>query len=375
VLKIATIVGTRPEVIRMASCIKLFDQVFQHRLIHTGQNQDPKLNSVFFSDLEIRNPDLYLQNTSGSFGSFVGQVFPQIEREFQSNRPDAVVVLGDTNSVLVAIVAKRMQIPVYHLEAGNRSFDQNVPEEINRRIIDHTADFNLAYTEQAKQNLLNEGLHPRFISVIGSPLREVINSQRKRILNSNILNEMKIEKDNYFLVSTHRQENIDDPSRLIMLIKSLNEISKKYKNPIIVSTHPRLRDKINKLKYTIDPQIFFSEPFGFLDYLSLQVNARLVISDSGSVSEEAAILGFKAITIRDSIERPEAIEAGTIILSGIDPISVLSATHMAMILESHTSVPTEYLIDDTSSRVAKFIQSTLPQFEFWTGVREKHKFN
>jgi len=375
VLKITTIVGTRPEVIRMASCIKLFDQVFQHRLIHTGQNQDPKLNSIFFSDLEIRNPNLYLQNTSGSFGSFVGQVFPQIEQDFESYRPDAIVVLGDTNSALVAIVAKRMQIPVYHLEAGNRSFDPNVPEEINRRIIDHTSDFNLTYTEQAKQNLLNEGIHPRFVSVIGSPLREVIDSQRNKILNSKILTEMKIDENNFFLVSMHRQENIDDPSRLLTLLKSLNEISRKYKMPIIVSTHPRLRDKINKLNHSNDPQIIFSDPFGFLDYLSLQVNARLVISDSGSVSEEAAILGFKAITLRNSIERPEALEAGTIILSGIDPVSVLSATDMALILDSHTSVPTEYLISDTSLRVAKFIQSTLPQFEFWTGVREKSKLN
>jgi UDP-N-acetylglucosamine 2-epimerase (non-hydrolysing) len=371
VLKITTILGTRPEVIRMANCIKLFDQVFQHRLIHTGQNQDPKLNAIFFSDLDVRKPDLYLQNPPGSFGSFIGHIFPQLEIDFSSHRPDAIVILGDTNSALVSIVAKRMRIPIYHLEAGNRSFDQNVPEEINRKIIDHTSDFNLAYTEHAKSNLLNEGLHPRFISVIGSPLREVILSQRDKISSSKILSEMKIQKDNYFLVSAHRQENIDDAPRLLLLLESLNQISEKYKIPIIVSTHPRLRDKIDKLNISNDAQIIFSEPFGFLDYLNLQINARLVISDSGSISEEAAILGFKAITIRDSIERPEAIEAGTIILSGIDPISVLSAMEMALLLDSHTSIPTEYLIGDTSLRVVKFIQSTLPQFKFWTGVRER----
>lgn len=369
-LRVTTILGTRPEIIRMSSCIKLFDQVFQHRVIHTGQNFDSNLSSVFFRDLDLRQPDQNLDSKAKSFGAFVSELFPKIEIELETNRPDAVVILGDTNTALASIVARRMRIPVYHLEAGNRSFDQNVPEEINRKIVDHTADFNLAYTEHGRTNLIREGLHPRTISVIGSPLREVINSQKSKIDESQILKKLQVSKDGFILVSAHRQENIDDPARLRNLLDSLKKVLADFGLPIVISTHPRLRDKLNNISFEFPNGFIFCDPFGFSDYLRLQVDAKVVISDSGSVSEESAILGFRALTIRNSIERPEAIEAGTIILAGIEALDVESAVRFTLKVDSHTSIPADYLIGDTSIRVAKFIQSTLPQFHFWSGIRK-----
>ena len=369
-LKITTIIGTRPEIIRLQAVIGLMDVDFDQRIVHTGQNFDPTLSSNFFAELGIRAPDLMLNCSSESLGKFLGDLFPRIEKELIANRPDAILILGDTNSSLVSVQAKRMGIPVYHLEAGNRSFDVNVPEEINRRVVDHCSDFNLCYTEHARRNLLAEGLHPRMISVIGSPMKEVIANFADRIDNSKVLIENGLEVSNYFIVSLHRQENVDDSSRLKQLMDSLESIAEKYQIPVIVSTHPRTRKKLESANLSLHKLISFHDPFGFIDYLCLQKNAKIVISDSGSVSEEAAILGFPAITTRNSIERPEAIEAGVLILTGLDTNSIMNGIESIVNGKSTSKVPEEYLIPDTAQRVSRFIHSTLPNYHFWTGRRE-----
>ena len=368
--RITTILGTRPELIRLSVIIKRLDALFEHRLLHTGQNSDPKLSSIFFKELQVRKPDLYLEVSNQSLGQFLGNLFSEIEREFEKYPPDAVVILGDTNSALAGIIAKRRGIPVYHLEAGNRSFDQNVPEEINRRIVDHFADFNFAYTNNARENLIREGVHPRNTAVIGSPLCEVISNFRTEIESSNILKELKIESGKYFLISAHRQENVDDPERLMALVHTLNEIAKQYKMPIIISTHPRTKSKLDQLNVDQNSLLNFHQPFGFIDYCKLQKESRIVLSDSGSISEEAVILGFKAITIRDSMERPEALEAGAILLGGIDKRSVLECIEIIESSPVSKSPPSEYLITDTSTRVINFIVSTIHQHSFWSGLRK-----
>ena len=367
-LKVTTIVGTRPEIIRMSEIIKKFDIFFEHRLIHTGQNPDPNLKDIFFKDLELRDPDLYFGGDHTSLGGFLSSLFVCIEKEFTSYKPDAVVILGDTNSALSAILAKRFGIPVYHLEAGNRSFDQNVPEEINRKIVDHTADFNLVYTELARNNLIAEGLHPRKIALIGSPLNEVLEVHKLKIHNSKVLSDLKLKKKEYILVSAHRQENIDFKSRFESLITSLEEVSKVYKFPILVSTHPRTKKQIGVSGISKDSHIRFHEPFNFTDYNNLQKNALIVLSDSGTISEESAILGFKAITIRDSMERPEALEAGSIVMSGIKAEYVVQAIDIVLRSNPSGNTPSEYSINDTSSRVLNFVLSTVHQHKYWNSL-------
>ena len=371
--RITTIVGTRPELIRLSLIMKRLDEVFEHRFVHTGQNSDSNLKDIFFRELNIRNPDLNLEIQSQSLGKFLGDLLPAIEIEFEANPPDAVVILGDTNSALSGLIAKRKGIPIYHLEAGNRAFDQNVPEEINRRVIDHFSDFNLAYTSHAKENLIREGLSSRNLAVIGSPLREVIEVFKDKIETSGILTELKLKKGKYILVSAHRQENVDDQSRLIELIGTLNEVAIKFGLPILVSTHPRTKSKLTKLSIEVNPLIAFHEPFGFIGYCKLQKESRLVISDSGSISEEAVILGFKAITIRNSMERPEALETGSIILSGISSHGVLKAIEVVESGKTSKSPPLDYLIPDTSTRVVNFITSTIFQYNFWSGIRKFKK--
>ena len=371
--RITTVLGTRPEIIRLSRLIHHFDRLFEHRLVHTGQNLDERLSSIFFDELDIREPDMYLKSANSSLGVFLGNLLPAIENEFEANPPDAVVILGDTNSALAGIIAKRKGIPVYHLEAGNRSFDQNVPEEINRRIIDHFSDFNLTYTKNAKENLLREGLHPRTLSLIGSPLCEVLNHHRHEINSSKVLQNFGIKSKEYFLVSVHRQENVDNESRLMELMNSLDEIAIRYDLPVIVSTHPRTKSKLNLLKIKINSLIQFHPPFGFFDYCSLQQNARIVFSDSGSVSEESVILGFKAITLRDSMERHEALESGSVIMSGLTRQGVLESIDIMEASSSSKYPPSEYLITDTSTRVINFICSTVHQHSFWSGLRSELK--
>ena len=369
--RITTILGTRPELIRLSCILEKFDIAFEHRIIHTGQNSTPQLSKVFIEELEMREPDLYLEIPLGSVASFCAQLFIEIDREFDKNPPDAVVILGDTNSALAGIIAKRRGIPVYHLEAGNRSFDSNVPEEINRKIVDHFSDYNLAYTQNAKQNLLNEGIQINSLSVVGSPLNEVLSRYRDGIEKSTILQTLGIEPQKYFLLSAHRQENIDLQWRLETLIQSINWLAHEYDIPVIVSTHPRLRDKIKTHQNNLEKNVVLHEPFGFLDYNKLQLNAKIVFSDSGSLSEEAAILGFPAITIRDSMERPEALETGSVIMSGIAIDGISEAIHIFSSLSKSTSIPTDYQVTDTSTRVVNFIASTLHSHDFRVGLRRK----
>jgi UDP-N-acetylglucosamine 2-epimerase len=367
--RITTLVGTRPELIRLSSIVKRFDEVFEHRLVHTNQNSDPNLLDVFLKDLKIRKPDRNLGITQASLGGFLGDLMVKFEEEIENNPPQGLVILGDTNSALAGIIAKRRGIPIYHLEAGNRSFDANVPEEINRKIVDHFSDFNLAYTDRARENLIREGVSSRNIATIGSPLKEVLTTHLTSIRNSKILINLGIESKSYFLVSAHRQENIDNPKRLSVLVDSINTIAAKFNLPVIVSLHPRSKNKIDVAKLSFHPLVRLHEPFGFLDYNKLQIEARAVLSDSGSVSEESVILGFPAVTIRDSMERPEALESGSILMSGITKEGIIEAISILESGVTSHSHPPEYLISDTSTRVTNFISSTIHQHSFWNGLR------
>ena len=369
-IKVTTVLGTRPELIRMGRVLEKFDEVFHHRIIHTGQNNDSNLKDIFFKDLSIRTPDLQFDMSSYNLGKSLAILFETMGKEFEENRPDALVILGDTNSALCGILAKRAKIPFYHIEAGLRSFDNNIPEEINRKIIDHTADFNMVYTEHARRNLLAEGLHPRAVALVGSPLREVLNNNESQIIKSTILEKLQLLHKSYYLVSLHRQENVDDDERLSTLLNNLNDLVQETNLPIIFSTHPRTKKRIKQIGYKWHEKIQFHEPFGFNDYCKLQLSAKLVLSDSGSVSEEAAMLNFKAITLRDSMERPEALESGVVVMSGahseqfVQTVLYVENTSMA------SSPPLEYSISDTSSRIVKYIMSTLHEYYFWFGIRK-----
>ena len=368
-MKVTTILGTRPEIIRLSEIVKKFENTFQHRLVFSSQNREAFVGSDFFSELGLRNPDVVLENKTKTTAEFLSSLFVFVEEELLENRPDAVVILGDTNTSLASIIARKLGIPVYHLEAGNRSFDLNVPEEINRKIVDHTSDFNLAYTNHALRNLVREGLHPRNCVVVGTPLREVIESNRDEILKSLVLNELEIKVNEYFLVSAHRQENIDSPARLRELSETLNHLAEVFSLPIIVSTHPRLQSKIETANYVHHPLIRFITPRGFHDYCKLQMNAMVVLSDSGSVSEECAILNFKALTLRDSMERPEALESGTIQMTGLSHRQVIPAVHLLSQSKKDTAIPVDYAIVNTSERVVNFILSTQHVRDFWAGIR------
>jgi UDP-N-acetyl-L-fucosamine synthase len=369
--KVTTIVGTRPEIIRLSEVIKKLDSYFEHRLIHTGQNPDPNLKDIFFSDLGVREPDLYFGGDHTTLGGFLSTLFIEMEKEFTNHRPDAVVILGDTNSALSAILAKRFGIPVYHLEAGNRSFDLNVPEEINRRIVDHTSDFNMVYTEHARHNLLSEGIHPRKIALIGSPLCEVLAIHKTAIQSSGILEKLGLENRKFFLVSIHRQENVDFPERLERLLSGLERVATEFGLPVLVSTHPRTRKKLKELRENFHKLINFHDPFGFVDYNKLQISARLVLSDSGTISEEASMLGFPAITLRDSMERPEALEAGTIVMSGIYADHIIDSINLVEGQGLGIIKPDAYKVPDTSTRVVNYILSTVHQYQFWNGLHKK----
>jgi UDP-N-acetylglucosamine 2-epimerase len=370
---IVTIVGTRPEIIRLARVIALLDETVNHIFVHTGQNTDPKLSNIFFDELKIRKPDYYLEVNTSSLGSVLGDTLIKVEEIFEKHKPNGVAILGDTNSAIAAFLAKRMQIPVYHMEAGNRSFDENVPEETNRRMIDHVSDFNLAYTEHARRNLLNEGLHPRRVLVTGSPMREITQHYRKEIDSSPILKTLNIKKNEYFLVSAHRQENVDSEIRLRNLLETLTGIGETWNLPVVVSTHPRTRKQMESLPgFKEIPNVVFREPFGFFDYNQLQLNAKCVISDSGSISEESSILGFPAITIRDSMERPEALDTGSIIMTGLRKDEVLMGieTAISQRKEFEFTMPSGYEVSDFSKRVVNFILSTVWRHHEWAGLRE-----
>ncbi len=367
-----TIVGTRPEIIRLSRVIDRLDDTVDHVLVHTGQNYDRQLNQVFFDDLGLRAPDHYLDVNTSSLGQVLGEILIKSEQVLLSEKPDAVLVLGDTNSCIAAVMAKRMRIPVYHMEAGNRCFDENVPEETNRRLVDHVADFNLVYTEHARRNLLSEGLHPRRILLTGSPMREVLERYRNEIDASDVVGKLALEPQKYFLVSAHREENVDSPERLGQLVDCLKAVYEQWNFPVIVSTHPRTRRRLAALDADLgEADIRWLEPFGFHDYNKLQLESACTLSDSGTISEESSILGFPAITLRDSIERPEALDSGSITMTGLEAGNVVEAVDLALQVGSRgLSMPAGYEINDTSNRVVRFIVSTWRRHAQWAGLRK-----
>jgi UDP-N-acetylglucosamine 2-epimerase len=361
-LKVATILGTRPEIIRLAECIKLCDEYFEHILIHTGQNYDYELNEIFFEDLNLKKPDFFLNVAGKHLGETIGNVISKSFEILSSEKPDALLVLGDTNSVLSTIAAKRLKIPIFHMEAGNRCFDQNVPEEINRKISDHISDINLTYTEHSRRYLLSEGFRKDHVFVIGSPLNEVLKKNEDKIQNSDVIERLGLERGNYIVVSAHREENIDLKNHFEILSDSLNTVAEKYNMPIIFSTHPRTKKRIESSNIIFNPLIKSIAPLGFFDYVKLQQNAYVVLSDSGTISEESAMMGFPAVSIRTSTERPEAVDAGTIVLGGLSKESMLNSIEITkgLSINSNTQLPWEYQITNTSERIVKVIQSYTP---------------
>lgn len=363
-LKVMTIVGTRPELIRLSRVIARLDAVVEHVLVHTGQNYDDSLNGVFFRDLGIRAPDHALGVDTSSLGHVLGDTLIRTEQVLVAERPDAVLILGDTNSSIAAVMAKRMRIPVFHMEAGNRCFDDRVPEETNRRLVDHVADYNLVYTEHARRNLLTEGLHPSRIMLTGSPMREVLNAYQPQIMASDVLDRLQLTERGFFLVSAHREENVDPPARLRMLLDCLIAVRAEWQLPLLVSTHPRTRKRLEALPDWAAPDgIVFHQPFGFHDYNRLQLAAACVLSDSGTIAEESTILGFPAVTLRDSIERPEALDSGGMMTVGLDVHDVVEAVRLLLMDAEGPSraaevLPQDYLIGNTSERTVKFIMSS-----------------
>lgn len=373
-IKIMTIVGTRPEIIRLSRTIILLDEHVNHILVHTGQNYDYELNEIFFKDLGIRKPDHFLNVDTSSLGATIGDIMRKSEEVMRLEKPDGMVVLGDTNSCLAAYMAKRIRIPIFHMEAGNRSYDFNVPEEINRRIIDHIADFNLVYTEHARRHLISEGLPHRRIYLTGSPMNEVLNAYLPKIKSSKILSDLGLDVGKYFIISIHREENVDNKENLTKILTVLNSLAYEYDIPVIVSTHPRTRKRLEILdRFEIHSLVKFLKPFGFHDYVCLQMNAICAISDSGTISEESSILSFPAISLRQSMERPEAQDAGTIILTGFEPQTVLDSVRLTILehnqITHYDKIADDYTITNTSWRVLKLIMGNTGLSNLWHGIK------
>jgi len=360
-MKVMTILGTRPEIIRLSRIIEKLDRVCQHVLVHTGQNFDPNLSDIFFQQLGVRKPDYFLGVRGDTFGEQIGKIIAESDRILATEKPDKLLLLGDTNSALAAIVAKRMGIPVYHMEAGNRCYDDRVPEEVNRRIIDHSSDILMPYTERSRANLLREGIEGRRIYVIGNPIYEVLQHYQDAIAQSNILSSLGIEPGKYFLVTMHRQENVDVEERLIALTQALEWLQKEYQLPLICSLHPRTQNKLQRYGISLNnEQIRFLAPFGFFDFIALEQNAFCVLSDSGTVQEECCIFQVANVTIRDVTERPETIECGSNILSGADPEMILQCVRTVTQSTCQWTVPPEYLVEQVSTTVVKSLIGYLP---------------
>ena len=360
-LKVMTIVGTRPEIIRLSRTIAQLDLHCDHVLVHTGQNYDYELNEVFFSDLGIRKPDMFLEAAGATAADTIGQVIMAADKALQEHQPEALLLLGDTNSSLAAIAAKRRKIPIFHMEAGNRCFDFRVPEEINRRIVDHTSDINLTYSEIAREYLLREGLPPDQVIKTGSPMREVLEYYKPGIEASTVLENLGLVARRYFVVSSHREENVDSPENLEKLFGVLNTLAETYQLPVIMSTHPRTRKRMDALGLTAHPLVQFLKPFGFLDYIKLQTEARCVLSDSGTITEESSILNFPALNLREVHERPEGFEEASVIFVGLSVDRVLQGLS---ILESQPRgderllhLVTDYSPDNVSMKILRIIQS------------------
>lgn len=370
-LKVMTVVGTRPEIIRLSEVIKACDRYFNHILVHTGQNWDYTLNQIFFEELGIRQPDYYLNAAGKHLGETIGNIIARSYEVMLKEKPDALLILGDTNSALCAIPAKRLKIPIFHMEAGNRCFDQNVPEEINRKIVDHISDINLPYTEHSRRYLLAEGIRKEYIFVTGSPMTEVLRKNLEKIHQSKVLEELQLQPEKYILVSAHREENIDNEKNFFSLMNALNAIAERYQLPVVYSTHPRSWKMIEKRGFKFHPLIRQLRPFGFFDYNKLQLNAFCVLSDSGTLSEESAILGFPAVLIRTSTERPEVLDKGTIVIGGITEKDIIQAVELSRAMwenKEKTVMANDYVDDNVSVKVVKIIQSyakIVDKFIWW----------
>ena len=361
-MKVLTIVGTRPEIIKLSRVICELDKFVDHILVHTGQNYDYELNEIFFNDLEIRKPDYFLNAVGDSLAQTIGNIITNIDEVLLKEQPDAIVLLGDTNSCLSAIAAKRRKIPIFHLEAGNRCFDQRVPEEINRKIVDHLSDINLVYTEHARRYLLDEGFKPEMIIKTGSPMKEVLNYYKKQINNSNVLIDLELNKNEYFIVSSHREENVDNEVNFLNFLNSLNAIAINFGKPVIVSTHPRTRKRLNEVKnLSLNENIKFLNPLGFFDYIKIQQNSACVISDSGTITEESSILNFPAVTIRQAHERPEGMDVGTLVMCGLESEKVIDAIKLVISQHKENSnnikLVEDYNVDNVSTKVLRIIYS------------------
>lgn len=359
-MKVLTILGTRPEIIRLARVMAALDRHTEHTIAHTGQNYDYELNEIFFKDLGVREPDIFMNVDTSSVATVYAEVLIKTEKILSELKPDCLLILGDTNSAIAAIIAKRMHIPIFHMEAGNRSFDWRVPEEVNRHIVDSISDINLVYTEHARRNLLNEGLPPNTVYLTGSPMAEVLFHYKEKINNSNVLSELEVSEDNYFVVSLHREENVDSEEKLKKLVSALNDLAAQYDVPVLISLHPRTQK--NLIKFGLNEQFHSlvkpQKPLGFFDYNKLQKHSLCTISDSGTLSEEASMLGFNAVTPRQSMERPEGLDSGSLILSGIEPTAILEAVKYVTDT-NHTpdKTPFEYNILDCSNRVLSIMLS------------------
>ena len=359
-LKVMTVVGTRPEIIRLAAVMNKLEEsdAIEHIIVHTGQNYDYELNEVFFEDFKLRKPDYFLDAAVGTAVETIGHILIKIDAVLEEVNPDALLVLGDTNSCLSAIAAKRKKIPIFHMEAGNRCFDQRVPEETNRKIVDHTADINLTYSDIAREYLLREGLPADRIIKTGSPMFEVLNSKLDEIKSSDVLSKLELEKNKYFVVSAHREENINSERNFMNLMNSLNAVAEKYELPILVSTHPRTRKMIEEKNVRLNPLINLSKPLGFIDYNALQINSKAVLSDSGTISEESSILGFKALNIREAHERPEAMEEASVMMVGLSEERIMQGLEVLETQEIDTLRHVEdYSMPNVSDKVLRIILS------------------
>jgi UDP-N-acetylglucosamine 2-epimerase (non-hydrolysing) len=373
VLKVVTIVGTRPEIIRLSRIIDKLDRHCEHTLIHTGQNYDYELNEVFFTELGIRSPNRFLDAAGATSAETIGQVIIAADKALAEIQPDALLLLGDTNSCLSAIAAKRRKIPIFHMEAGNRCFDFRVPEEINRRIVDHTSDINLTYSQIARQYLLREGLPPDQIICTGSPMREVIEHYRPGIESSSIINRLGLQTGRYFVVSSHREENVDDLKRLAMVLDVLNSLAERYGEPVVVSTHPRTRKRTDAAGVTMHPLVQFHKPFGFLDYIRLQCDAHAVISDSGTITEESSILNFPAVNLRDIHERPEGFEEAAVMFSGLNAERVMEAVEILSTQGRGANRTLRMVTDYAPTNVSEKILRILLSYTDFVNHRTWHK--
>jgi UDP-N-acetylglucosamine 2-epimerase (non-hydrolysing) len=361
-MKVMTIIGTRPDIVKLALTIQELDKYTNHIFVHTGQNYDYELNQVFFDDLDLRKPDYFLGVAADTVAEAIGNIIIKVDEVLEKEKPDAVLFYGDTNTTLAVIAVKRRRIPIFHMEAGNRCFDMRVPEEINRKIIDHTSDINMTLTEHARRYLIAEGIKPQTIIKTGSSIKELVTKYSQQINSSKILDELSLQEKEYFLVSAHREENIDSQTNFDLLIQTLNKIAEKYNKPVIVSTHPRTLKKIDTLgSNALNKLVILHKPFGYFDYLHLQQKTYCVVSDSGTITEESSILSFPAITIRDAHERPEGMDEGTLIMCGLNPEKVLDAIDVTVAqfkeLEKPFKIVNDYDVDNVSKKVVKIILS------------------